>query len=217
MDKDTTKRLLGDIKDYQFQSFSPIPDDTETPVEYSFESFEDGVFQKKEKHQKTIKLERSQAEKHNFQIAPIVKEHRGLQEQEESEREKRILDEVAKRVSLIEEEAFRRGYEDGVKSGREEVYEQTRASTEEKLTSLNAIISDVLKIKGDLLLGQKQEVYKMVRNLTKWVILRELKDDDDYLNRLLEKLISETQTKSNLLVQVNQKEFEAMEIGRAHV
>ena len=73
------------------------------------------------------------------------------------------------------------------------------------------MINDVLVLKEEIVNNQKQDLYNLVRNLTKWVILRELKEDGEYITRLLEKLVTEIQTKANLLVQVDQKSFEGME------
>ena len=50
----------------------------------------------------------------------------------------------------------------------------------------------------------------MIRNMTKWIILRELKEDGAYLERLLEKLIIELQARQNLLIQVNKNDFSHM-------
>ena len=57
--------------------------------------------------------ERKLAEENNFNITPVVKEHRGLKRQEEIEREKKILREVQKRVDLIKEDAREEGKKTG--------------------------------------------------------------------------------------------------------
>jgi flagellar assembly protein FliH len=160
--------------------------------------------------QEIIKIEREQSSIKSFDISPIVEEHRGLRRQEEEEKEDRIADEVAKRVAKIEEEAYRKGYEEGVKTGRQDIFDQTRAATEEKMIALSEMISQTLSTQEEILKHQKKELYTLVRNLSKWVILRELKEDGQYLPRLLEKLVIEAGVKSNLLIQVDQKYFEQM-------
>ena len=143
-------------------------------------------------------------------FSPIVKEHRGLLDQEKKERERKILDEVSRRIEIIKQGAYEDGFNEGVDAGEKEVFNQTKAETEEKLNILTEMINEVLVVKESIIMNQKDEIYKLIRNLTKWVILRELKDDGEYISRLLEKLIIETQETSNLLVQVNQKQFSAM-------
>lgn len=203
------KDIEYNVSEYEFQSFTNSLDTGEVK-EFSFEDLEGKSINEIERHQETIKLERRESADNGFDISPIVRQHRGMEEQEAVERENRILDEVNKRVAKIEEEAFKKGYEEGIEKGREDVYEQTRASTDEKIIALSEMISETLSTKEEILKSQKSQLYTLVKNLTKWVILRELKDDGVYLERLLEKLIIEAQTKSNLLIQVDQKYFEQM-------
>jgi flagellar assembly protein FliH len=198
-----------DVEEYEFQSFSR-PVNAGEVQEFSFEDLEGKSISEIERHQEIIKLERTKSADSGFDISPIVKQHRGMEEQEEIERENRIIDEVNKRVAKIEEEAYRKGYDEGMSKGREDVYEQTRAATDEKLIALSEMVSDTLSTKEEILKSQKMQLYNLVRNLTKWVILRELKDDGKYIERLLEKLVIEAQTKTNLLIQVDQKHFEQM-------
>ncbi|OIQ16837.1 MAG: hypothetical protein BM556_14355 [Bacteriovorax sp. MedPE-SWde] len=203
------KDIEYNVSEYEFQSFTNSLDTGEVK-EFSFEDLEGKSINEIERHQETIKLERRESADSGFDISPIVRQHRGMEEQEAVERENRILDEVNKRVAKIEEEAFKKGYDEGIEKGREDVYEQTRASTDEKIIALSEMISETLSTKEEILKSQKTQLYTLVKNLTKWVILRELKDDGVYLERLLEKLIIEAQTKSNLLIQVDQKYFEQM-------
>ena len=72
------------------------------------------------------------------------------------------------------------------------------------------MISEAVKYKKDLLSNDKTEVYRLVRDLTKWIVLRELKSDDEYIERLIEKMIHELGEKNNLIIHVNQEQFEDM-------
>lgn len=203
------KDIEFDVEEYEFQSFSR-PINAGEVEEFNFQDLEGKSISEIERHQEIIQIERRKSADTGFDISPIVRQHRGMDEQEAMERENRIMDEVNKRVAKLEEEAFKKGYEEGMSKGREDVYEQTRAATDEKLIALSEMISDTLSTKEEILKAQKTQLYTLVRNLTKWIILRELKDDGQYIERLLEKLIVEAQTKSNLLVQVDQKHFEQM-------
>lgn len=198
------------IKDYKFQSFDSQLDERSGVNDFEFKEFcEKEVFDPKEKS-KIIKAERTFSRENDFIMSPIVKEYRGHSEQERIEKERRIQDEVEKRVEKIKDEAFKKGYESGILKGKEEVFNQTRKETEEKLDSLVEMVNEVLAFKDKAFVQQRHDILKMVQTLTKWIILRELKGDDDYLNRLLEKLIMEMQTKSNLLVKVSKDSFEQM-------
>lgn len=206
-----------EVQDYEFQSFTKTSDQSGNVSAFEFQSL-DGSFAKTRKPKEdTIKVERTLSKSKGFDISPIVRHHRGLQAQEESERELQIQEEVERRLAAVKDEAFRLGHEEGTRAGKEEVFQETIRQTEEKLESLAHMIQEVLLTSEEILANQKKQIYSLVRTLTKWVILRELKEDDKYLERLLEKLILEIQTKKNLLVRVDQKDFEYMPEVLAHV
>jgi len=203
--------LLKDkISDYEFQ---PLFDDSEAEkglTSFEFQPLEEGQIRNVQEHERTIKIERSHAKEKNFTIAPIVREHRGMNRQEELERQRLIQEEVEKQLARIQDQAYKEGFEKGHKDGQEEVFRQTRAEVDQKVEALNGLIEKVLMQQADLIQDEKQNVYRTLKTLTKWIILRELKDDGDYILRLLEKLINELQVKSNVLVQLDPSSFEQM-------
>lgn len=202
-----------DVQEYSFHSFDQLEADLEGRRDikgFEFKSFEEQKPERKPSFQKAIREERKLAKDNHFEIAPVVRHHRGIVEQEETERERRIAEEVERRVAEVYSKAVEDGKIEGIELGRQEVFEQTRLQSEEKLEVLTHMINNVLATQEEILKDQKAEIFSMIRNLTKWVILRELKDDGAYLERLLEKLIIELQSRNNLLIQVNKSDFEHM-------
>ena len=217
--KDLQEFIKNEVKDYKFEPLvsggNAEPDFV--PQDFNFEPLDREKIIDVEKHEKLVKLQRSIAKENNFEISPIVREHRGINRQEELERERRIREEVEKRLVKIEKEAYQKGYEEGLVSAQEEVFNQTRAETEEKLSHLTNLISEVLNARHEILHKERQSVYELIRHVSKWIVLRELKDDGEYIVRLLSKLVTEMQTKSNVLVQVDKKSFETMPDILEHV
>lgn len=198
-----------DVQEYTFQSFSAKVTDP-SAKNYEFRDLREQIQEDFEAKEEIIRVERQNSINSGFDISPIVRQHRGIKKQEEDEIERRIQEEVQKRVAKIQDEAYRLGHEEGIEQGRIDILEQTRAAADEKIFLLTEMIHETLGTQAEILKNQKIEVYKLIRNLTKWIVLRELKEDGKYIERLLEKLILETQTKANLLIQVNQKYFEEM-------
>jgi flagellar assembly protein FliH len=161
-----------------------------------------------QEHERIIKIERKVANQSNFEIAPIVREHRGMNRQEDLERQRLIQEEVEKQLLRIQSEAYKEGFEKGLLDGQEEVFNQTRAGVEQKLESITEMIEEVLKTQEDLLAQEKMDVYRTIKNLTKWIVLKEIEQDGDYVVRLLDKLLNELQVKSNVLIQIDRKSFE---------
>lgn len=208
--KDKMGTLEYKVSDYQFQAFEKNVESVNGAKDFEFIDFDKDSPLKKTEHQKIIKAERGAAAENHFEIAPIVQEHRGIVEQENKEREQRIQEEVERRIAATKEEAYQEGFNEGAEQGRKEVIEQTKHEVEDKLSLLTDMINRVLNAEQDMIERYKREIFTLTRSLTKWVILRELKDDNDYLRRLLDKLILEINSKSNLLIKVGKAHFENM-------
>lgn len=198
-----------DVQEYSFAQFEQSSQDGKVKS-FEFKDFKKSAPQVSEEHERVIKIERQLAHEKQFQIAPIVEEFRGLSAQAAREREIRISEEVEKRVALIREEAFMAGRQEGIDQGRAEILEQMSVEVEEKIAYLTEMIHEVLAMKTEIIENQKREIFVMMRNLVKWVILRELGEDGQYINRLLEKLVVEIGSREHLLIQVDEKSFEAM-------
>ena len=92
-----------------------------------------------------------------------------------------------------------------------------RSVVDQKLENFSQMVTSVLKTQENILAKQKTEVYQLIRNLTKWIVLRELKEDGKYIERLLERLLLEMQVRNNLLIQVNTDDFAHMPEVLEHV
>lgn len=158
---------------------------------------------------KTIRQERENADQVGFKVSPIVKEHRGMIRQEQEDFERKVEAEVERRMAQMKEEAYQEGFTAGSEQGHQEAYQEGLKGYAEKLEELSLYLNEAFQYKADLFKNQREDVYKMLKLLVKWVLLREVKNDQ-YIRDLFEKLIMELQTKSNLLVKVNASNFERM-------
>ena len=217
MENNLEEKFDGKVFNYEFSNFEDgafIPKDQASNLDissYDFTEFSDHeLLESPEQKEIELKVERAHAIENEFKISPIVKKYRGLKQQEFEEREKLIEEEVAKRFALVEEKAYQDGFEKGRIEGKEEVFNQMKEEVEEKLSVITQMVNEVMETREEIFQAQKIQIYEMIRNLTKWIILRELKDDGKYINRLLEKLIVELDAKSNILIQVNKNMFEKM-------
>ena len=159
--------------------------------------------------QEVIRKEREFASQSNFKISSMVKQHRGIVKQEEEDYIGRIESEVQKRLADLQEKAINEGYEAGLTQGKEEAYNEAIVQYESKMQVLESYIEELKTHQVEIFKHQKEDMYKMIKLLTKWVILKEVKNDQ-YMKDLFEKLILELQTKSNLLIKVNATHFEKM-------
>ena len=211
-------KTTGQVSEYKFHNFNEAVEENDTVKLFEFKPLLSGnqKFEKNE-FQKIIKNEREFAKSSSFKVNPIVEEHRGCREQEDREYEERVEAEVARRVVQIQDEAFKSGFDEGVNQGREEIFLEMRSVVDQKLENFSQMVTSVLKTQENILAKQKTEMYQLIRNLSKWIVLRELKEDGKYIERLLERLLLEMQVRNNLLIQVNTDDFAEMPEVLEHV
>ncbi|MBY0413996.1 MAG: hypothetical protein K2Q18_07515 [Bdellovibrionales bacterium] len=212
------KAAQGTISEYQFHNFNEASEGNAEVKLFEFKPLfrgEDAVLKKD--FQKIIKNEREFAKSSQFKVNSLVEKHRGLKDQEEREYEERVEEEVRRRVAEIQDDAFKAGFDEGVNQGREEIFIQMRSSVDQKLENFSQMVTSVLHTQEEILANQKIEMYQLLRNLSKWIVLRELQEDGKYIERLLEKLLLEMQVRSNLLIQVNSDDFQTMPEVLEHV
>ena len=208
----------SEVTDYKFQSFTETDANADIVSLFEFKPLLSASQTiAKSEFQKVIKEERTHAKNTQFKINPITEEYRGLKDQERREYQEAVEKEVARRVSEIQDEAFKAGFDEGVNQGREEIFNEMRSVVDQKLDNFSQMVTEVLKTQDDIIAAQKKEIYLLLKNLTKWIIIRELKEDGTYIERLLEKLLLEIQARNNLLIQVNSRDFAGMPEILAHV
>lgn len=211
-------KYTAEVTEYQFHNFTEVEEGNEAVKLFEFKPLLTAAQTiEKNEFQKVIKSEREFAKTSQFKVNPIVEQFRGLKDQETREYEARVAEEVARRVAEVQDEAFKAGFEEGVNQGREEIFEQMRNSVDQKLEEFSKMVTSVLKTQEEILAKQKTEMYQLLRNLSKWIVLRELQEDGKYIERLLEKLLLEMQARHNLLIQVNADDFATMPEVLAHV
>jgi flagellar assembly protein FliH len=211
-------KQFSEVLEYKFHSFTDEDVEADKVTIFEFKPLlSSSQTVAKSEFQKIIKEERTHAKNTQFKVNPIVEKFRGLKDQEEQEYQDAVEKEVSKRVSEIQDEAFKSGFEEGINQGREEIFNEMRSVVDQKLENFSQMVTEVLKTQEDIITHQKKEIYLLIRNLSKWIILRELKNDGTYVDRLLEKLLLEIQARQNLLIQVNSDDFSGMPEVLAHV
>lgn len=196
------------VKDFQFGQLIPSEENAEIVNSDDFElkSLKDASEFKNRITSEIIRTEREFEAQSSFEINTVVKEHRGLVKQAEDDYEQRVSQEVERRIELLREEAYNDGFAKGQENGHEKAYAESVAKCEAGVEEFTHVITDLQEQMKEIYEKSHNEAYLMVKNLTKWIILKEV-DEKYYLARLLEKIIHEINTKSNLLLHVNESSF----------
>ncbi len=156
-----------------------------------------------------VRQERTFEKKNNFRIDEKVRQSRGLAGQEQSDTEKKINEEVERRLTESFEAAYKEGLEKGRLEGKSESLEQFQEALDEKLSDFSAQLLEVQKQSENLYAKNRKDIYEFIKRFTKWIVMKEI-NEPLYLEQLLEKLILELNARKNIIVKVGQKNFAQM-------
>jgi len=179
------------------------------PESFEFKDLEGAILHQEKPASETIRTERKFEKNNSFKIDQVVRDHRGISEQEHDDFEARVAQEVNKRV----EEIYQKAYEQGIQEGRQEDIGQERS---EKTAKINEIVEEVHQMMEQLnsqlsqaTINHKNEILRFVNQFSKWVLSKEI-DQKEYLSSLLEKLLHELNTRRNMIIRVNEASYQLM-------
>lgn len=153
-----------------------------------------------------IRAEREAAERTSFNVLSEVAESRGMTRQAREDYERAVQEEVQRQLSQLRDQAYQEGLQKGQEEGREQAYSEGKQQVEEQLEAFVNQLAETQKQIDDILESSKLDAYNIIKNLTKWIVLKDV-DEKYYLSRLLEKLIHEVNQKNNLVLHVNEQAF----------
>lgn len=197
-----------EIKVFKFGQLKPSSaSDVISP--YRPETIDPSLDFKKNIPAEVIRGEREFEKNSSFKISEMVREHRGIKRQEAEDIEAHVEAEIQRRLEAIAENAREEGYQAGLDRGREEAYAEASTQFEVMIEDLKNEVESIQTKSAELLEKNKQQIYLLVKNLVKWVAIKEI-DDKGYLPKLLEKLIYEINKKTHLVIRVNEAKFSEM-------
>lgn len=199
----------SEVQDFKFGQLRPTESVDGVISDFELKALDPDADFNKIASPEEIRVEREHEWNSGFEIQKDVREHRGIKEQENQDFEDRVEEEVKLRLSKREKRAYEEGFRSGQNDGEKKSYDESVTIYENKILAFEDFLLKLMEEKKGILDESKTEIYSLVNKLTKWIILKET-NDKAYVERLLEKLVLEINTKSNLLIKVSEQDLEAM-------
>ena len=201
-----------DVKPFSFTDFNQDKKVVKSGSDFKPFAFEtlDGISVNSENiSDETIRTERQLEKNSNFKIDSAVRQSRGLNNQEDSDIEKRIQAEVQKRVEKIYQDA----HQEGLAKGREEAFAASNLDFDSAAAEKIEVLAQSIETLGTHFKSiqdqNRKQIYEFVKKFTKWVVLKEI-DEKIYLEKLFEKLLLEINARQNLTIKVDPEHFKDM-------
>lgn len=124
-----------------------------------------------------------------FKLNDAVRDSLEIEREEQRAIETRIEKKVEERALLAEKEARERGYQDGLKSGKQEALEGQREILNGKLQEWESFFKECEESKSAIFKENEKFLIDLVFEISKAILLRELAVDREYCLRLSQELV----------------------------
>lgn len=152
-----------------------------------------------------------------FSLNPETRQRLSVDLEEKKYIEQQVQEGVRHLWSKEQESAKKVGYQEGFDSGYQDGFEKAREEAHEHVTRLENFIQTAEVAKTEILKANERFVLEMIFQISKMVILKEIKQDPEYLIRLCRALIEKLDVRENIRVQVSPEDLESMSLLKEHL
>lgn len=195
------------IKNFEYSNINPDPNGDYQKVKSKY-----GPLAVTDRDRNKVDRHRSK-----FFINPMLRGPLSVEEEE-----KRVLAHlVEKQVEAIRDEERKKAHAEGFEAGRQEgfesAYREFKSDGSKRLEQFNHFIQSCENAKREIFQENEEFLLSLVYHVGKTVILRELKEDKEYIARLLRNLIERVGVKENLRVKLSAEDFKTAELLEANL
>jgi|GEM_PF-743523 len=149
-----------------------------------------------------------------FSINPLVRDGLGVNEEEQRVIESRVNDQVRVLTEQARQSGMKAGYEEGLRKGRDEAARTFRVDAEKRLAGLDSLIAEFENARQKIFQANEHFLIELVYRISRMVMLRELKDDREYVTRLARGILERMGVKENIKIRVSARDLETAGLVR---
>ena len=157
------------------------------------------------------RLEKSVRDR-KFHLHQHVKHSLCVEDEELRVIQERVHQEVQVVSESARKEGFSQGYEEGVRQGREAAYQEIKAHGETQLGQVRELFRALESARSEVYRANEKILMQLMFRIGKMILLRELKEDPQYIQRLVQNLLKEVSPKEYLVIRVNSEELETIQL-----
>lgn len=151
----------------------------------------------------------------DFQIADVVAAQSGVEALRKKNLESQVEGSVLERLKEIEEQAYAKAYELGLREGTEKAFKEKHDEFSDRLQKLDQFLVNVEHLKINSLKENETAFIKLVFQLAEKIALREVTLSHEPVLELLTKLVAELQGAESVTIKMNPDDFNFIEDLRA--
>jgi flagellar assembly protein FliH len=140
-----------------------------------------------------------------------AKKSLGVEAEEKSHLEEQVSREVEVRVQQIREKAYQEGFIRGQEDGKSCAEKEFFESVQPQFDQFVKLLSELDSVKGEMYLANEQFLIQLIFQISKTVLLTDLKHDRNLVKRLTAQIIEKIGAKENIRLRVSQEDYKNME------
>lgn len=146
----------------------------------------------------------------NFSLHAVVKDKLAIGE-EESRAVSELVDSQVKKIEKeVREAARKEGFDSGFEQGRKDAIQKFKEESQSHLERLNAFLESCEGAKTEIFQENEKFLIDLVFQISKTLLLKELKEDREYVSRLARDVIEKIGVKENITLKISPEEQESI-------
>jgi flagellar assembly protein FliH len=145
-----------------------------------------------------------------FHVDPVLRDLLSVDEEAESEINRRVAAKVAEIRAQAEEEGRDRGYEEGYQRGKAEAKTVVEAASNERLERFDVFLSTMESLKDEIYRANERFLVELVFRIASNVLQRELATDREYMTRIVRGIVEKVGVKEQLKLIASEEQVEGL-------
>jgi flagellar assembly protein FliH len=147
----------------------------------------------------------------HFSLHPESKKTLGIDKEERSHLEDKVQAEVDIKLAELREQAFQEGFEKGREEGKQKAETAFFEVVQPQFEQFSNLLDAFDRMKSEVYAANEAFLIQLVFQVSKQVMLTELKTDREYVKRLTSQLVEKLGAKENIRIRVSRDDYANVE------
>lgn len=147
----------------------------------------------------------------SFEINPLVAEQTGISKFKEDQITAEVEQKTLELMQDLQERAYQEGYQLGLEQGTEKAFIEKKSELDDRLDSIDALLRQLTQLRTQLMHDHEGEVVRLVFDIAKKIIFREIQEDPTVVKDLLIALIEGMDVDGRINVRLSANDFKFVE------
>lgn len=147
----------------------------------------------------------------SFRLSDLIAQQTGIQDLERASVERRIEEKALERLQEIQERAYQEAYSLGMDEGVQKGFQEAQAAVTEKLSTLNTLTENLMRIKTDVLVRNEAQMLDLIFVFASNIARFEIAKNEQRVLPVLREAIESVQKDEAMLIKVSPHDMNQVE------